>query len=795
MRSLMTKSSPLLFAILSALCFPGNAGATEFTSRDYRVGDQPGVVAVADFNGDGKLDLAVLNGGSRNVSILLGNGDGTFQAAKNYDVGGDNPPSIVVADFNGDGKPDLAVAIPGNIPAPATTFPTCTQSSVNLLLGNGDGTFQTARRAVTVDSANLSVTAGDLNEDGKADLVVARSQIDPACPLAGGSVLLGNGDGSFQTAKEVAAAPGVLIADFNSDGKPDLLAWEPFNSPSGGILLGNGDGTFQPPLALPLPSGCGLFCRQVFSGFATGDFNGDSKLDIAFERGTRRCITCTGFPFVFATMVMLGNGDGKFQTATGVGNGGSFLLSGDFNGDGKPDIAFGSGDVQGFHVLLGKGNGTFPSLLAFDTGSGPVSFTVAELNGDHLPDVVLANMNDDTVSIAVNMSPTSGADLSVQVKAGPEPVSVTQNLTYTIPVINSGPQDATNVTLKDTLLAGVNFVSATITQGSCTQASLVVTCNVAKLVSGDAAVATIVVVPTTTGTASNTASVSATESDLVSGNNGASHSTRVDPMFALKVTKSGAGSGTVNSNPLFGPILNPINCGSTCAASEPTGTLVNLQVLPDAGSVFGGWGGACGPPNNAPGCDLTMNQDQAVTATFDVGPNFFLSADASSLTLKRGSSVITNISLLPEGNSFDSPIALTCAVDGPGAKPSCGLSPTSLTPGTEHVVSMLTISAPALAAALNRRAEPGSAGPLHAAWLLPGLALLGIASGSRKTKARGRQRLLLCGLLAGMLAWQAGCGGGSNTPPPSPPLQTFTVTVTAMSGTISKTAPISVTVQ
>ncbi len=782
-------------AMMAAVFYPGSSAATEFTSKDYRVGHQPGVVAVADFNGDGKLDLVVLNGGSRNVSILLGNGDGTFQATKNFDVGGDNPPSIVVADFNGDGKADLGVAIPGNIPAPATTFPTCTQSSVNLMVGNGDGTFQTARRAVTVDSANLSVTAGDLNEDGKADLVVARSQIDPACPLAGGSVFLGKGDGSFQTAKEVAAAPGVLIADFNSDGKPDLLAWEPFNSPSEGILLGNGDGTFQSPLALPSLPGCGLFCRQILPDSTTGDFNGDGKLDIALARGLKRCFdACSAFPFSFDTIIMLGNGDGTFQTATSVGSGGSFLLSGDFNGDGKADIAFGSGDVQGFHVLLGKGDGTFSGPFAFDTGSGPVSFTVAELNGDHLPDIVLANMNDDTISIAVNMSPTSGADLSVRISAGPEPVSVTQNLTYTVPVINSGPEDATNVTLKDTLPAGANFVSATITQGGCTQASLVVTCNAAKLVSGDAAVATIVVVPMATGTASNTASVSATQSDLVSGNNGASHSTRVDPMFTLKVTKSGAGSGTVATTG-FGSAPNAINCGSTCTASLPTGTFVNLQTSPDSNSVFGSWGGACAQNFLSAGCDITMNSDQSVSATFDTAPNFFLAADATSLSVKRGGSISTTISIFPEGNSFGSAIALTCAVDGPTPKPSCTLSPTSLTPGPDHVISMLTISTPALAAALNRGAEPGSAGPLHAAWLLPGLALLGIASGSRKAKARGRQRLVLCGLLAGMLAWQAGCGGGSNTPPPPPPPQTFTVTVTATSGSISKTAQISVTVR
>jgi uncharacterized repeat protein (TIGR01451 family) len=780
----MNRNLAIGLVLLISLGYPTTSGAVDFAqAKTYPVGTSPSAVVVGDFNGDGKLDLAVVNSGSNNVSILLGNGDGTFQAAKNFDVGGADPTSIAVADLNRDGKLDLVVAIPGNIPAPATTFPTCTQSSVNLLLGNGDGTFQAARRAVTVDSAGLSVIAGDLNGDGRTDLVVLRTQIDPACPAPGGSVFLGNGDGSFQAEKSIAASAPVLVGDFNGDGKADLLASE-------SILLGNGDGTFQPPLALPSLPSCGRFCREISRDFATGDFNGDGKLDIALARGSKSCLdACSAFPVFFDTIIMLGNGDGTFQTATSVGSGGSFLLSGDLNGDGKVDLIAAPTVFNGsslFYLHLGKGDGTFPTQFTFDIGSGPGYLLAADLNGDKLPDIVAADPTENALTVMLNTSPTSGADLSVQIGAAPEPVSVTQHLTYTIQAINSGPQDATNVMLKETLPAGANFVSATSSQGSCTQASLVVTCTISKFVSGDSASAKIVVVPTVTGSATDSASLTATESDPISANNSATHSTHVDPMFTLKVTKSGAGTGTLAAT--------GINCGSTCTASFPTGTDVTLQAQPDAGSVFGGWGGPCSSNIISPACDLIMNADQTITATFDVGPNFFFSADATALSVRRGSFVTTNISILPEGNSFDKAIALTCSIKGPAPMPGCSFSPASVTPGANPASSIFTITAPSQSAALIPIRSGNSINALSAAWLpVPAIVLVGFSLVSGKSKQQRRNLWLVLGSLVVVVGLQAACGGGSNSPP-LPVAQTYTVTATATSGTLQHSTTVSVTV-
>jgi hypothetical protein len=185
----------------------GQGDGTFLPAQSFPAGTGPRSVAVGDFNGDGKLDLAVADygyyGNGQTVSVLLGNGDGTFQAAQSFPAG-TAPNSVAVGDFNGDGKPDLAVA-------------NLYSGTVSVLLGNGDGTFLPA----VTDAAGVhpsSVAVGDFNGDGILDLAVAG--------YGGVRVLLGNGNGTFQTTNfsYVPGSVSVAVGRFNGDGFPDLAA-------------------------------------------------------------------------------------------------------------------------------------------------------------------------------------------------------------------------------------------------------------------------------------------------------------------------------------------------------------------------------------------------------------------------------------------------------------------------------------------------------------------------------------------------------------------------------------------
>jgi hypothetical protein len=208
----------------------------------FDAGTGPVSVAVGDFNGDGKPDLAVANHTSNDVSVLLGNGDGTFQAPRSISTGL-NPFSVVVGDFRGDGHQDLAVA-------------NSTSNTVSVLLGNGDGSFQPAHN-INVGFSTRSVAFADFNGDGHLDLAVVYS--------GGVRVLLGNGDGSFQptTVSYVIAGAGFptsgAVGDFNGDGRPDLAVTDQYANnvsillndgawPGGGAPTGG-----RPPGAHPRP--------------------------------------------------------------------------------------------------------------------------------------------------------------------------------------------------------------------------------------------------------------------------------------------------------------------------------------------------------------------------------------------------------------------------------------------------------------------------------------------------------------------------------------------------------------
>src|SRR5262250_2101754 len=243
----MAKSgSPLVDLLvtlsLQILILAGSAQAQNVSflvSGQFGAGPDPVSVAVGDFNGDGLQDLAVANheayDGPDGISVLLGNGDGTFQEAINFGSGGNVASFVAVGDFNGDGVQDLVVANYGDFDS----------GNVSVLLGNGDGTFQTAR-SLGAGSNPSSIAVGDFNRDGIQDLAVANNGFG----FNNVSVLLGNGDGTFQAAVNFGAGNNpfyIAVGDFNGDGVQDLAVAQLgfFGSNNVSVLLGNGDGTFQ----------------------------------------------------------------------------------------------------------------------------------------------------------------------------------------------------------------------------------------------------------------------------------------------------------------------------------------------------------------------------------------------------------------------------------------------------------------------------------------------------------------------------------------------------------------------
>ncbi len=298
---------------------------------------KPAGVATADFNRDGKLDLAVANYGTGMVSILLGNGNGTFQSPTGLLVGSSAQVPII-GDFNGDGKFDLAVPY----------WP----SAVAVLLGRGDGTFQPAVSYPTGNTSTHGITA-DFNGDGNLDLAIVTWN-PPSV-----SVLLGKGDGTFQSHVDYAITSeptGVAAGDFNRDGKLDL-AVSNYGANTVSILLGNGNGTFQPRVdyATANNPGAGI----------TADLNGDGKLDLAVANQGSDTVS-----------ILLGNGDGTFRPRVDylVGGFAGGVWVADFNQDGRLDLVISAVATTGSPFFWVTAMGLFRRLCPSRPATIPGTF-------------------------------------------------------------------------------------------------------------------------------------------------------------------------------------------------------------------------------------------------------------------------------------------------------------------------------------------------------------------------------------------------------------------------------------
>lgn len=344
------------------------------TATNYALGDNPNSGVAADLNADGKIDLAIGNVLHRNVSVLLNNGNGTFASAVNYLVDF-NPESVAAADFNGDGKLDLAVGNFFGGPTSAGTF--------SILIGNGDGTFQPA--VTQPVGTPFDIAATDLNADGKQDLVAASASTDKV------SVMLGNGNGTFQSpvTYPVGSAPGaVVIADFNGDNKPDVAV---SNGGTGSTvistLIGNGDGTLQ----AAVNHNVGHLPR----GIGAGDLNGDTKPDLVVAAVSAG-----------AVVVLLGNGNGTFQGPVSYPTGGTEPVNldlADFNGDEKLDVvAVAAIHPHTFSILRGVGDGTLQAADVKAARNNSFTPIASDFDADGKPDLALINHAFDLVDVLLN---------------------------------------------------------------------------------------------------------------------------------------------------------------------------------------------------------------------------------------------------------------------------------------------------------------------------------------------------------------------------------------------------------
>jgi len=429
----------------------------------------PWSIAVGDVNGDGHPDLVVAgwyltcNGvpGTGEVSVLLSNGDGSFQPPVRYSSGGLQALGVAIGDVNGDGKLDI-VAANGSF----NDTGTC-NGQVGVLLGNGDGTFRPAISYSSGDCDPNAVTLADLNHDGHPDIIAANSchgLNGGGCTNPGSAgVLLGNGDGTFRPGVPYAAdqqgyVASIAAQDLNGDGYIDLVMVSA-DSAVISILLGNGDGTFRPEISYPTntyqPSSLGI-----------ADVNGDGHPDVIVSSYCQGISSCRNG----LVSVLLGNGDGTLQSPVKYNAGGFAATSvaiADVNSDGHPDLIVATTDLNGntgggsgqIGVLIGNGDGTFQAAEAFPSGGQyPIAIAIADVNSDDKPDVMVVNycgnaacsgLNQGNVGVLLNNSGITQASTATALNCTPANSGYGQTVSCTATVTSGSATPTGSVILYD----------------------------------------------------------------------------------------------------------------------------------------------------------------------------------------------------------------------------------------------------------------------------------------------------------------------------------------------------------
>jgi Bacterial Ig-like domain (group 3)/FG-GAP-like repeat len=755
------------------------AAATESSDHtEANIGPQ--AVTIADVNGDGKNDIVSSNYYGGDVTVLLGNGDGTLNVPTvGYSTGGYPKTSALVADFDGDGLADIIV--------PDYRF------SFAYLPGYGDGTFRAALDYYSpvpggFSAGGTTIASGDFNGDGYPDFVVGNVGYNNP---SGGSgigitVFLSNPDGSLNAGVNYGTGgsyQGVAVADIDGDGHLDIAA---VNQSNNGVQIfhGAGDGTFSD----------GLFYSTGGTNASTivaGDFNKDGHPDLAVANSNSNNVSvlmndATGHfqaavtystgganqaiaaadvngdgildlvvtefnPGVVA--VLLGNGDGTFQLKPTSSFGFNYLgnLSlGDLDGDGKLDLAVAVADgvitPQGLAVAKGNGDGTFAAPVLYSTTLQnlnlnqpiPGDVKIVDLNGDGKLDLVYSNSFYGTVGVLYNTGTNSfGAAMfydPVEFAAGSNVFALT--------LVDINQDGAVDVVAADN-----NYAGATVLlNASGTVSTLTSSLNPAVVSQSITFTATL---------AAKVRGVSAVPTGTVSFLDG------------------GASIGTASLN-----------------GGVATFTTSSLAAATHVISVIYG-----GDSNFHSSTSTVLSE--VITPT----PDFAVAAAPSTMTVKAGVSAQYTITVTPS-NGYNGTVSLTCVSTTLPSKAACSFNPASVAPGsTGYPTSTLTISTMAATASLVTPARPNSTSIGPTLWAsLSGFGVFGLmlaGIGRKRNRAMG---IVLGVLLVVMTLTLFGCGGssspstGGNPGTPGTPTGNYTVTVTATgTGGNSPTHTMSVT--